>query len=265
MSHSILHALVVLLVASAGCSGGGESCAVCVDEKCSDLVALCDTDPDCACMVDCLGESGIPGVEACLPSCGLTERPAGFYEVEACTGVACPDTGDECSTPADWTPPEQSVTCDGTGSGGLGGGSLADCSFEPDLGFDPDGAVLQLESADQTVCARVERRDDGAGTLANTEYTLLDLRVGPLGQVAHVDSAADLCWYASHHNFRDWAHAWTGNRHFDLELEEDGHSGARSYFLFGYEQGPLDGASCAPTAEGTLCIDGPIELFPVNP
>jgi hypothetical protein len=215
-------------------------------------------------MIECVGENGIPGVDACLGTCGLEERPASFAQVEECTAVACPDTGDECSTPGDWTPPADAVTCDGTGTGGIGGGDLADCGFDPDLAFDSDGEVLQLSSADDGTCARIERRNDGAGSLANTEWTLLQIRVGPLGEVALVDAEPELCWYSSHHNFRDWAHAWTGTRHFDLVLKEDGHGG-RTYELFAYEQGPLDAGACAPTADGAMCIDGPIELFPVNP
>ncbi len=267
MRASVKLAAIATLAALAtlgGCSGSGAVCAECMEEKCNDLVAVCETDPDCACMVECTGENGIPGIDACLGTCGLDQRPVAFGQVEECTAVACPDTGDECSTPDDWTPPDDTIPCDGTGTGGIGGGSLADCSFDSGLTFDPDGAVLQLESADQDLCARIERRDEGSGSLANTSWTLLSMRIGPPGEVALVDAAADLCWYSSHHNFRDWAHAWTGTRHFDLVLREDGHSGARTYEAYVFEEGPLEGA-CAATTDGVKCIDGPIELFPVSP
>jgi hypothetical protein len=253
----------VLGLVGVGCKSGNE-CPACIEEKCSDLVDICKEDADCACMVDCMGDHGIGGVEACLGTCKLTQRPASFFQVEECTAVACPDSEDECSTPSDWTPPEDAVACDGTGSGSIGGGNLEDCGFDDALPFDPEGNTLQLESEDGSVCVRLKRRDDGAGSLANTNYTLLELQAGPKGEVARVDSDADLCWYSSHHNFRDWAHAWTGTRHFDLVLKEDGHSGARTYELYSFEQGPLDGAACAPTADGSTCIDGPIELFPVG-
>ncbi len=250
-----------LLGFAVACGGSGGECAECFDEKCADLLPLCDAEPGCPCMVECTSENGIPGVVSCLDVCGLSERPAAFVPLEECVAVACPDS-DECSTPSDWVPPGDDVTCEGSAAG-IGGGSLADCSFDTGLSFDPDGTVLQLESADQSVCVRLERRDDGGGSLANTSWTLLDIRVGPLGEVALVET--DLCWYSSHHNFRDWAHAWTGTRHFDLVLKQDGGGGARTYELYVFEQGPLDTASCAATAEGTQCIEGPIELFPVNP
>ena len=78
-----------------------------------------------------------------------------------------------------------------------------------------------------------------------------------------VDDAAALCWYSSHHNFADWAHVWTGTRRHDLHLEEFGHGGVRTYALYTFEEGPLDGA-CAPTADGTAPVGEPLELFPVD-
>jgi len=233
-----------------GCGSGGNECAACIDEKCSDLLAVCNGDADCACVASCTGDNGIPGIDACLATCGLSERPAGFAALEVCVATACPDTEDECSTPSDYQPPD-ALTCDGTG-GGIGSGSLADCSFDTGLAFDPDGAVLQLESADHSVCLRLERRDDGPGSLANIQWTLLDVRVGPTGEVALVDDAAAICWYSSHHNFRDIAHAWTGTRHYE----------------YVFEQGPIDAATCSASIadfEDSVCIEGPIELFPVNP
>jgi hypothetical protein len=146
------------------------------------------------------------------------------------------------------------------------GGDLPDCSFDRGLPFDPAGTVLQLESADQSICVRLERRNDGAGSLANVTWTLIDIRVGPLGAVAHVDDPAALCWYSSHHNFLDWAHTWTGTVHYDLKVKLDGHDGPRTYTLYVFAQGPIDPtASCSPLADGSEPIGDPIELFPVNP
>jgi hypothetical protein len=247
------------------CSRSSNECPACIAEKCSDLVSLCAPDDDCACMVDCLGQQGVPGVEGCLGACDLAERPPLFAAVEECTAVACPDAEDECSTPSDWSPPDTSFPCDGAGAGGIGSGELADCELDPTLPFDPDGAVLQLASEDGSLCARLERRDDGPGSLANTQWALLELRVGPIGEVAAVSSATELCYYSSHHNFRDWAHAWSGARHYDLELAEDGHDGERTYSLYAFEAGPLDPASCGPSADGARCIEGPIPLLPVGP
>ena len=244
------------------CEASSGVCDECMDEKCADLITACAADADCACMSECMGDEGVGGVPRCLDSLGLSERPAGFASLEECTAFACPD-GDECSTPSDWTPPGDDVACAGSAAG-IGGGNLADCSFDPGMTFDPDGTVLQLESAGGAVCARLERRDDGAGTLENTSWTLIELRVGPPGEVALVEDP-DGCWYSSHHNFRDWIHAWTGTRHYDLVVKEDGHGGPRRYELYAFEEGPLEAGACPSTADGTACIDGPIELLPVNP
>jgi hypothetical protein len=252
------------LVACAG--GGGESCGECVAEKCSDLVAYCDQDPGCACLVECLGDNGIPGVEGCLADCGLSERPPAFVPVEECVAIACPDEGDECSTPSGYEPPaiaSSDDTSDLEAHGG--GGDLADCGFDDGLSFDPDGPVLQLESQNGNVCVRLERENLGAGSLANTEWRLLELRAGPLGGVALVDDPADLCWYSSHHNFLDWAHAWTGAVRYDLKLREDMHGGARTYALHAYEQGPVDPGACAPISDGATPIGDPITMYPFDP
>jgi|GEM_PF-5291683 len=144
------------------------------------------------------------------------------------------------------------------------GGGLADCSFDDALPFDPLGEVLQLESTNKDVCVRLERRDDGPGSMANTQWTLLDVRIGPIGSVAHVDDEASLCWYSSHHNFTDWAHTWTGERHYDVKLRHEGHDGVRTYELHTFAQGPL-GNACAPLAEGTEPVGDPIALVPFNP
>ena len=76
----------MLLIATAGCE---ETCGDCRDEKCSDLVDICDDDPDCKCMSKCLGNNGVPGVEGCLDKCDLTERPLDFVAVEECVAIAC--------------------------------------------------------------------------------------------------------------------------------------------------------------------------------
>ena len=253
-----------LIAPAIGCESE-ETCADCRDEKCSDLVAICSEDTNCKCMSNCLGDEGIPGVDACLATCELSERPARFIPVEDCVATACPDS-DECSTPSGYSPPDTANAANATDTVLMGGGTLADCSFDPDLSYDPEGTVLQLESADKNVCVRLQRRDDGAGSLANTNWSLVDIRVGPLGSVAHIDDPAAMCWYSSHHNFRDWVHVWTGSTHHDLRLEEDGHGGPRQYELHTFEQRPLvDGESCSPTADGSGPLGGPIDLFPFTP
>jgi hypothetical protein len=261
--------LLVLLLAAGSllaASACKETCGDCRDEKCKDLVDYCVEDANCKCMSDCLGDKGMPGIDACLDKCGLEERPPAFVPLEQCVAVACPDKGDECSTPADYKPPEVEIPDAGVSDAGIGSGDLDDCAFDPDLAFDPKGEVLQLESADQSVCVRLERRNEGAGSLANTEYTLTDVWLGPLGEVAHVDDTSQLCYYSSHHNFKDWAHVWTGTRHHDIAIALDGHGGDRTYELHTAEAGPLDGSlPCPPLSDGVGPIGYPIPLFPINP
>jgi hypothetical protein len=265
--RSVLAALIPALLLCAACKteAGGETCANCVEEKCSDLAAVCAADPDCACMVDCLGIESIPGVEGCLATCGLVERPMDFIPVEECAAIACPDTGDECSTPSGYEPPDLPS---GDDTSALvahgGGGDLADCGFDADLAFDPWGGTLQLQSLDGSVCVRLERENEGAGELANVEWSLLEMRVGPLGGVSLVDDPADLCWYSSHHNLFDWAHAWTGVVRYDLSLEDE-HAGDWRYSLVPYGQGPVDPAACSPTTDGSAPIGEAITLYPYTP
>lgn len=255
----IFYLLLSLLVAASLSTAGCEDCSDCVTEKCADLVEFCSMDPDCECMADCLGREGVDGIGGCLSSCGLEERPSRFLPVEECVAVACPDS-DECSTPGDWEPPSSPPV----DLGDIAGGDLPDCSFDTTLEFRAEGDVLQLQNAEETVCVRLERLNMGSGSLANTEWLLLDISVGPLDGVAFVDDPGDLCWYSSHHNFSDWAHVWTGRRLHGLHLHEDGHGGARTYELYTYETGGLDTSSCPPWSDGTNLL-GVVELFPVNP
>ena len=41
--------------------------------------------------------------------------------------------------------------------------------------------------------------------------------------------------------------------------------GDREYDLYVFDEGPVNPASCSASIEDTQCIEGPIELFPVNP
>ncbi len=252
------------------CCCSDETCADCQREKCSDLLAYCERDAGCACVADCVGREGIPGVGGCLEQCGLAERPTGYLPVQQCVATACPDS-DECSVPSGYTvepvagsgaSPTEAGAGGSSGRAGIGGGDQPDCGFDPEMVFNADGEILQLQSTDQDLCVRLQRRNDGQGSLANTKWTLLEIRVGPLGEAFLVDDPSAICWYSSHHNFSDWAHAWTGSRRFDLQLHEDGHGGARTYELWVFEQGPVDPGVCAPLADGSGLIAGPIELFP---
>jgi len=262
-SISTLLALIPTLLLGTACAE--DTCGECVDEKCLDLADICDDDPNCACMADCLGDQGIPGVEGCLESCGLTERPADFVPLEECVAITCPDE-DECSTPNNYVPPEIPSSDDTSAlEEHGGGGDLADCGFDTGIAYDHEGSTLPLESQNSNVCVRLERQDEGAGNLANTEWSLLELRAGPLGGVSLVDDPADMCWYSSHHNFFDWGHAWTGSVRYDLKLKEDDHGGPRTYALYPYGQGPVDHGACSATTDGSDPIGDPIAMYPYNP
>jgi hypothetical protein len=91
------------------------------------------------------------------------------------------------------------------------------------------------------------------------------MRVGALGTVSWIEDAADHCWYWSHHNFLDLAHAWTGSRHYDLAVAEEGHGGERYYELRVFEQGPLESDVCPIKSECDTPVATPLQLFPVNP
>lgn len=80
-----------------------------------------------------------------------------------------------------------------TSGGSIGAGAEPSCFFDANLRYDPCGLVFQLQSADGNICLRIDRRNDGPGNDANTSWTLLDVRVGPLGQVCHTDDPAALC------------------------------------------------------------------------
>jgi hypothetical protein len=240
------------------------ACGECIAEKCCELAELCSADADCACMAMCIAAQSLAGVDGCLGSCGVDGSPPGFAALATCVAPTCPD-GDECSAPAGFAPPPELEPSCQSSSTELGSGTLADCSFDDSLAYDPDGAILQLESVDGSICARIERRDDGMGSMANIQFTLISILVGPLGEVVQLDDPADVCWYSSHHNFNDWAHAWSGSRHYDLKMARADHGVAPTYSLQVFEQGPLEGASCPALAEGSCQIGDTIELFPVMP
>lgn len=143
----------------------------------------------------------------------------------------------------------------------------ADCGFES-IPFDHlKGTVLQLQSADGEICARLLRRDDspfpdGSATL----WTLLEFKIGPVGSVASVDDPDSLCWKVSHHNWTDAARAWTGTSRYDLELNIiGGHAGDSTYILNVLETGPLDPGDTYCLKEGSTPRCPPVELYPFEP
>jgi hypothetical protein len=235
------------------------ACGRCLWEKsCAAFDFQCARNADCVCMAECIGNFGVSGVQSCLGQCGLTALPPGFAEFANGAADMCWDEG--CGTLAE---PLQ----DPPGSGAsIGAGTDESCFFDTNLRYDPCGQVLQLQSSDGSICLRLERRNDGAGNDANTTWTLLDVRVGPLGEVCHTDDPAALCWFSSHHNYADWAHATCGDRHYDLNVAKNcgvhNSHPSPTFRLHVFEIAP-PGGECAPATAGLCPIGSPIDLFPV--
>jgi len=208
-------------------------------------------------MAECVGTSGVAGTGSCLAQCGLTTSPPGFAEWVKLAADMCWDEG--CGRLVE-PPPEPPIA-----DGSIGAGTDESCFFDTSLSYDPCGPVLQLQSADGNVGVRIDRRNDGAGNDANSTWTLLDMRVGPLGEVCHTEDPAALCWYSSHHNFSDWAHVSCGNRHYSLNVADNcglhNSTPSPTFRLHTFESGP--GGTCAPTASGTCPIGAPIDLIAV--
>ena len=236
-------------------------CGDCLAEKaCARFLFQCAHDAGCVCMAECVGNNGVTDIPGCQSSCSLTAIPPGFPEWVRGATAECWDEG--CDRPAAPLP----APTDTTTGGSIASGTDADCAFDSSLQYDVCSEVLQLQTADGNVCARIERRNDGAGPDANTSWTLLDVRVGPLGEVCHTDDPGSLCWFASHHNHADWAHVTCGNRHYDIDIGFN--CGDKlppdppPIQLHVFEEAPASG-TCAPSAAGICRVGAPIDLFPV--
>ena len=240
------------------------ACGRCMWEKaCASFLFLCAKSPDCVCMAECVGGAGVDGTQGCFDQCGLTESPPGFAEWVKGASDMCWDEG--CGILAE--PIAELVAEPATTTGkSPGAGTDPDCAFDSSLSHDPCGPVLQLQSADGSLCARIERREEGPGSDANVTWTLIDARIGPLGQVCHAANPADFCWFSSHHNYADWIHVSCGGLHYDLNIGKDCgklRNPASTYRLHVFEGAP-SGGECAPTADGTCPVVAPLELFPAQ-
>lgn len=237
------------------------ACGSCMWEKaCDQFLFQCAHNADCVCMAECVGTSGVGGRDACLGQCGLGEYPPGFAQWVKLASDMCWDEG--CGR-LDALPTGSSGSTSGAG---LGAGTEADCAFSPGLAYDPCAEVWQLQSADGNICLRIERRNDGPGTDANTAWTLLDVRVGPLGQVCHVDDPSAMCWFASHHNHADWVHVTCGDRHYDVDIgarcgDKAPPDSTSVIQLHVFDEQPL-GPTCAPTVDGACQLGAVIDLQP---
>jgi hypothetical protein len=237
------------------------ACGRCLWEKaCASFLFRCAHDADCVCMAECVAAAGVAATDGCFDQCGLTSSPPGFADWVRGASDMCWDEG--CGTLA--APPPETTT-DTTGAG-AGAGTEPDCAFDTGLPYDPCGPVLQLQSADGSLCARIERRNDGPGDDANTRWTLLDVRIGPLGQVCHATGPEQVCWFSSHHNYSEWAHVSCGGLHYDLNIGKGCGKLTNpdsTFRLHVFEQEPELTGACAPTADGTCPVVAPMDLMPV--
>lgn len=227
------------------------------EKACASFLFRCARNADCVCAAECVAQQSTLSWESCLSDCGLSEPPPGFAEWLKGASDMCYDEG--CGLLED--PPIDPTDPSGAG----GSGTQVDCGFDPDLAYDQCGSVLQLQSADGGICARIERRDDGPGNDANEAFTLLDARIGPLGQVCHTEDAANLCWFASHHNYSDWLHIDCGGIHYDLNVGQGcgPEQEFESYFrLHVYEEAP-NGGECSPSADGSCPALAAVDLVPL--
>jgi hypothetical protein len=228
------------------------------EKACASFLFRCAKNADCVCMAECVSRAGVSGTQGCLDQCGLSESPPGFAEWVKGASDMCWDEG--CGTLSEPISDPGSVT-----GGSTGAGSEPDCAFDPSYSHDPCGDVLQLQSADGSLCVRIERRNDGQGSDANLSWTAIDARIGPLGQVCHTDAAQDLCWFSSHHNYADWVHVSCGDLHYDLNIGKNCgelRNPMSTYRLHVFESGPGEGGACAPSADGSCPVVAPVELFP---
>lgn len=236
------------------------ACGRCMWEKaCPQFLFQCAHDAGCVCTAECVATAGVASTESCLGQCGLSASPPGFTEWVKLASDMCWDEGcGRLSSP----PPDPPSTSGAS----IGAGTEPDCLFDANLPYDPCGSILQLQSADGSICMRIDRRNDGPGTDFNTAWTLLDVLVGPLGEVCHTNDPGALCWFASHHNFGDWAHVSCGNRHYDLNVASNcgvhNTSPSPTFRLHVSESAPPSGG-CGPTNDGVCPIGTPIDLFPV--
>lgn len=235
------------------------SCGSCMWEKaCDQFLFQCAHNAECVCMAECVAQSDVTNTDNCLGDCGLTAIPPGFAQWVKLASDMCWDEG--CDRLAGLPTSAETPSSDG-----IGAGNLPDCAFDPGLQYDPCAEVWQLQSADGNVCLRIDRRNDGPGDNANTTWTLLDVLVGPLGEVCHVNEPTEMCWFAAHHNHADWAHVTCGNRHYDIDIGsrcgEKAAPDAVSVIQLHVFEGPPE-ATCAPTVDGLCQVGTVIDLEP---
>lgn len=128
-------------------------------------------------------------------------------------------TGEASTTPTTGDDTTGDATTDATTTDATTGGLTADCEFDDSVLFSRMGTIWQLRSDDGETCVWLERRDDSEpDTIYKAvPYTLLEIKVGHAGQLAHLTEQAKMSWESTHHNWMDVAEAWDDAVRFRLE------------------------------------------------
>ena len=127
----------------------------------------------------------------------------------------------------------------GVDAGDAGGGDLAtaDCQFDPSVTWFILGEILQMQSADQSTCVWMRRKNecpDGWICMA-VPFSLLEIRIGHAGQVVEINDPAALSWASTHHNWEDVGQATANGTTYTLSGVQYGQqyellaTGAESY------------------------------------
>lgn len=160
------------------------------------------------------------------------------------------------STAATTDPTTTTTATTGATTDATTGGGVADCGFDPGLAYARDALIYQLESDDGATCVWLKRRDDSEPDVIYkaVPYTLLELKAGHAGAVAHVTDPAMLTWESTHHNWEDVATATDGAVRYRLEdwYSKDG------AFIDSFGLYAFDAATDAP-------LWGPVTLRPFAP
>lgn len=73
-----------------------DSCDECTKTSCCDQLSICDEDPDCRCVLECLdtyANPSLPEAQTCAGECGVDFLVVGsmLMELEACRQLSCSD------------------------------------------------------------------------------------------------------------------------------------------------------------------------------
>lgn len=197
-------------------------------------------------------------VLALLSACGDEPGDSTTDTSSGTTSASTGSTGDSTGGTAEPSTGDSTGPTTGEGSTGASttGGGVADCGFDPALMFSRTGLIFQLQSTDGASCVWLERRDDSEPDVIYkaVPYTLLELKAGHDGAVAHVTDPARLTWESTHHNWTDVATAEADAVRYRLEdwytSDQGGEAFTDKWALF------------ARDAATDVVLWGPVLLYP---